>query len=69
MFRWTPDGKSFGKGPIWGIAQTGQNIVVFYNKKKLRAGGLQPEQDAADVRGVRHDARPAAGEAARRASP
>ena len=38
MFRWTPDGKSFGKGPVWGIAQTGQNVVVFYNKKKLRAG-------------------------------
>src|SRR5262249_53487725 len=28
MFRWTPDGKSFGKGPIWGLAQTGQNVVV-----------------------------------------
>ena len=36
MFRWTPDGKSFGKGPVWGIAQTGQNVVAFYNKKKLR---------------------------------
>ena len=35
MFRWTPDGKSFGKGPVWGIAQTGQNVVAFYNKKKL----------------------------------
>src|SRR5207249_11314825 len=34
MFRWTPDGKSFGRGPIWGLAQTGQNIVAFYNKKK-----------------------------------
>lgn len=42
MFRWTPDGKSFGKGPIWGIAQTGQNVVVFYNKKKLRQAGLDP---------------------------
>ena len=66
MFRWTPDGKSFGKGPVWGIAQTGQNVVAFYNKKKLRAARLQPEQDAADVRGVRQAARPAAGEAARR---
>ena len=27
MFRWTPDGKSFGKGPVWGLAQTGQNIA------------------------------------------
>ena len=47
MFRWTPDGKSFGKGPVWGIAQTGQNVVAFYNKQKLRSARLQPEQDAA----------------------
>ncbi len=42
MFRWTPDGKSFGKGPIWGLAQTGQNVVVFYNKQKLKQAGLNP---------------------------
>ncbi len=42
MFRWTPDGKTFGKGPVWGIAQTGQNVVVFYNKKKLLAAGINP---------------------------
>jgi raffinose/stachyose/melibiose transport system substrate-binding protein len=40
MFRWTPDGKSFGEGPRWGLAQTGQNIVVFYNKAKLRSLGV-----------------------------
>jgi raffinose/stachyose/melibiose transport system substrate-binding protein len=44
MFRWTPDGKSFGKGPVWGIAQTGQNVVVFYNKKKLRELGFNPNR-------------------------
>jgi len=44
MFRWTPDGKSFGKGPVWGIAQTGQNVVVFYNKKKLRTLGFNPNK-------------------------
>jgi len=42
MFRWTPDGKSFGTGPVWGLAQTGQNVVVFYNKKKLKQAGLNP---------------------------
>jgi len=42
MFRWTPDGKSFGKGPVWGLAQTGQNVVVFYNKQKLKQAGLNP---------------------------
>ena len=44
MFRWTPDGKSFGKGPIWGLAQTGQNIVAFYNKAKLRSLGVNPDK-------------------------
>jgi raffinose/stachyose/melibiose transport system substrate-binding protein len=44
MFRWTPDGKSFGKGPVWGVAQTGQNVVVFYNKTKLRSLGLNPNK-------------------------
>jgi raffinose/stachyose/melibiose transport system substrate-binding protein len=44
MFRWTPDGKSFGKGPIWGIAQTGQNVVAFYNKAKLRSLGFNPDK-------------------------
>ena len=44
MFRWTPDGKSFGKGPVWGIAQTGQNIAVFYNKKKFTQAGIDPNK-------------------------
>jgi raffinose/stachyose/melibiose transport system substrate-binding protein len=44
MFRWTPDGKSFGKGPIWGLAQTGQNVVAFYNKQKLRSLGFNPNK-------------------------
>ena len=44
MFRWTPDGKSFGKGPIWGLAQTGQNVVAFYNKAKLRSLGFDPNK-------------------------
>ena len=44
MFRWTPDGKSFGKGPVWGIAQTGQNVVAFVNKKKLVAAGINPNK-------------------------
>ena len=44
MFRWTPDGKSFGKGPIWGLAQTGQNVVAFYSKAKLRSLGFNPNK-------------------------
>jgi len=41
IFQWTPDGKTFGQGPTWGIAQTGQNVGLFYNKKKLADLGLQ----------------------------
>jgi raffinose/stachyose/melibiose transport system substrate-binding protein len=44
QFRWTPDGKQYGKGPIWGIAQTGQNVALFYNKQKLRSLGLDPNK-------------------------
>jgi raffinose/stachyose/melibiose transport system substrate-binding protein len=44
MFRWTPDGKSFGKGPVWGIAQTGQNVAIFYNRSKLRSLGFDPDK-------------------------
>ena len=44
MFRWTPDGKQFGKGPVWGIAQTGQNVVAFMNRKKLVAAGVNPNK-------------------------
>ena len=64
MFRWTPDGKSFGKGPVWGIAQTGQNVVAF-NKRKLRELGFNPNK-MPQTFGVRPAPRPAAGEAARR---
>ncbi len=42
MFRWTTDGKTFGKGPTWGVAQTGQNIDVYVNKKKLQQLGFDP---------------------------
>jgi raffinose/stachyose/melibiose transport system substrate-binding protein len=40
MFRWTNDGKTFGKGPTWGVAQTGQNINVFVNTENLKKAGL-----------------------------
>jgi raffinose/stachyose/melibiose transport system substrate-binding protein len=40
IFQWTPDGKTFGQGPIWGIAQTGQNVVLYANTDKLAAAGI-----------------------------
>ncbi len=42
MFRWTDDGKTFGKGPTWGVAQTGQNINVYVNTQKLKQLGFDP---------------------------
>jgi raffinose/stachyose/melibiose transport system substrate-binding protein len=41
IFQWTPDGKTFGKGPKWGVAQTGQNVVLYVNTKKLAAAGVK----------------------------
>ena len=42
IFQWTRDGKTFGQGPKWGVAQTGQNVVLYYNKEKLAAAGIDP---------------------------
>jgi len=42
IFQWTPDGKTFGKGPKWGVAQTGQNVVLYVNTKKLQELGFDP---------------------------
>ena len=42
MFRWTDNGVTFGKGPTWGVAQTGQNINVYVNTQKLKQLGFDP---------------------------
>jgi raffinose/stachyose/melibiose transport system substrate-binding protein len=42
QFQWTEDGQTFGKGTRWGVAQTGQSVGVFANKKKLAAAGVDP---------------------------
>ena len=63
IFQWTPDGKTFGKGPKWGVAQTGQNVVLYVNTKKLRRRGHQALL-ADDVRRVRQGAHDAARQAA-----
>ena len=42
QFRWTADGKTFGKGPLWGVAQFGQSTGVFYNKALLKKYGGDP---------------------------
>jgi ABC-type sugar transport system ATPase subunit len=35
QFKWSPDGKTFGTGTLYGIAQSGQSTGVFANKAKL----------------------------------
>src|SRR3954454_5674332 len=42
QFKWTDDGQKFGEGTLWGVAQTGQSVGVFANKKKLAAAGVDP---------------------------
>jgi raffinose/stachyose/melibiose transport system substrate-binding protein len=42
QFEWTDDGQKFGEGTLWGVAQTGQSVGVFTNKKKLAAAGIDP---------------------------
>ena len=38
----TDDGKTFGEGSLWAVAQTGQSVGVFANKRKLDAAGVDP---------------------------
>ena len=42
QFEWTDDGATFGEGTLWGVAQTGQSVGVFTNKKKLADAGVDP---------------------------
>jgi raffinose/stachyose/melibiose transport system substrate-binding protein len=42
QFRWTDDGQTFGDGTLWAIAQTGQSVGVFADKRKLDAAGVDP---------------------------
>ena len=42
QFKWSDDGSKFGEGTLWGVAQTGQSVGVFANKKKLAAAGIDP---------------------------
>jgi len=42
QFEWSDDGKAFGEGTLWGVAQTGQSTGVFANLAKLRDAGIDP---------------------------
>lgn len=46
--RFTPDGKTFGTGNLYGASMDGEIVGVFYNKSKLSKLGLQPPKTWAD---------------------
>lgn len=39
---YTPDGKIFGQGSLYGLPQVGEVVGILYNKAKLAKLGLQP---------------------------
>jgi raffinose/stachyose/melibiose transport system substrate-binding protein len=43
QYRWTADGKTYGKGSVWGVGQAGQSVGVFYNKALLKKYGGNPD--------------------------
>ncbi|TCC16773.1 extracellular solute-binding protein [Kribbella sindirgiensis] len=45
---YTPDGKTFGQGNLYGLPQVGEVVGIFYSKKKLAAAGVQPPATWAD---------------------
>jgi raffinose/stachyose/melibiose transport system substrate-binding protein len=41
---YTPDGATFGEGSLYGVAQQGELVGVFYNKAKLQQLGIEVPQ-------------------------
>ncbi|MDJ1137373.1 ABC transporter substrate-binding protein [Streptomyces iconiensis] len=42
QFRWSPDGRLFGSGNLYGISQSNEYVGVFYNRKVLDKAGVAP---------------------------
>ncbi|AKT50895.1 extracellular solute-binding protein [Arsenicicoccus sp. oral taxon 190] len=42
---YSPDGKTFGSGNLYGLPQVGEVVGVYVNKDKLAKAGLQPPTD------------------------
>jgi raffinose/stachyose/melibiose transport system substrate-binding protein len=45
---YSPDGKTFGQGSLYGLPQVGEVVGIYYNAKKLAAAGVQPPKTWAD---------------------
>jgi raffinose/stachyose/melibiose transport system substrate-binding protein len=48
QFRFSDDGKTFGTGSIWGIAESADFVGIYYNVDKLAAIGVEPPASFAD---------------------
>jgi raffinose/stachyose/melibiose transport system substrate-binding protein len=49
QFQFTEDGRTFGEGPIWGIAESADFVGVYYNVDKLAALGIEPPTTFAEL--------------------
>ena len=45
---YSPDGKTFGQGSLYGLPQVGEVVGIYYNAKKLAAAGVQPPKTWAE---------------------
>ena len=45
---YSPDGKTFGQGSLYGLPQVGEVVGIYYNAKKLEAAGVQPPKTWAE---------------------
>ncbi|PWU45891.1 sugar ABC transporter substrate-binding protein [Micromonospora globispora] len=45
---YSPDGRTFGEGNLYGLPQVGEVVGIFYNAKKLAKFGLQPPKSWSD---------------------
>lgn len=42
QFRWSPDGRLYGSGNLYGISQSNEYVGVFYNREILDKAGVEP---------------------------
>ncbi|MFI6497789.1 extracellular solute-binding protein [Nonomuraea typhae] len=56
---YTPDGKDFGQGNVYGMPQAGEVVGILYNRAKLAKLGIQPPATWADFQAALEKAKQA----------
>ncbi|WP_157244889.1 extracellular solute-binding protein [Nonomuraea typhae] len=56
---YTPDGKDFGRGNVYGMPQAGEVVGILYNRAKLAKLGVQPPATWADFQAALEKAKQA----------